>query len=466
MVGDTAMSGKYTAYSEYKDSGVEWLGDVPTHWFSTKVKYGYEITLGKMLQKEAKSSEDKLKPYLKAINIQPCGVSLDQVGKMWFSPSDLRSLKLIDGDVLISEGGDVGRSAIWRNELPDCYIQNAINRARPKINQSSAFLFYWMNMLKGSEYIDILCNKATIAHYTAEKVENSPLFIPYDDEAEKIANFLDHETAKIDTLIEKQQQLIKLLKEKRQAVISHAVTKGLNPNAPMRDSGVEWLGEVPEGWVSCVLKNYSRIIDCKHITAEFFDEGIPLASIGEVKEWCVNLTTAKLTNKKYYFDLIDGGRKPEPGDIIYSRNATVGEAALVAEGMPDFAMGQDVCLIRLDEGVLPEYLLYVLKSGVIRNQLDLTMVGSTFKRINVDDIRNFAIALPSYEKQVEIVAELTRALGKYDTLVLNAETTIGLMTERRTALISAAVTGKIDVRNWVAPELSGTTNNKNKEVAP
>jgi len=166
---------KYQAYSEYKDSGVEWLGEIPTHWFSTRIKYGYDITLGKMLQKDSRSSEDKLKKYLKAVNIQTYGVFLGQVGKMWFSPIDIKSLKLIDGDVLISEGGDVGRSAIWRNELPDCYIQNAINRARPKRFRSSRFLFYWMNMLKGSEYIDVLCNKATIAHYTAEKVENSSL---------------------------------------------------------------------------------------------------------------------------------------------------------------------------------------------------------------------------------------------------------------------------------------------------
>jgi len=242
------MSVKYQAYPEYKDSGIEWLGEVPNHWFSTKIKYGYKITLGKMLQKEAKTSEDKLKPYLKAINIQPTGISLDTVGQMWFSHNDLKSLKLLNGDVLISEGGDVGRVAIWREELPDCYIQNAINRARPLKNRSSRYLYYWMNMLKGSDFIDILCNKATIAHYTAEKVEFSPLFMPPDEEARFIANFLDHETAKIDTLIEKQQQLIKLLKEKRQAVISHAVTKGLNPSTPMRDSGVEWLGEVPEHW--------------------------------------------------------------------------------------------------------------------------------------------------------------------------------------------------------------------------
>lgn len=278
--------------------------------------------------------------------------------------------------------------------------------------------------------------------------------VPLCNESEVIANFLDHETARIDTLIEKQQQLIKLLKEKRQAVISHAVTKGLNPDAPMRDSGVEWSGVVPEHWVCSSMKHYGRVIDCKHITAEFFDDGIPLASISEVKEWFVNLETAKFTNEKYYFDLIGGDRKPRPGDIIYSRNATVGEAALVAENMPNFAMGQDVCLIRLIEEVLPEYILFVLKSGVVFQQLELAMVGSTFKRINVDDIRNFLVAFPPYKEQLCIVNELKRILGKYDVLVSKAQSKIGLMQERRTALISAAVTGKIDVRDWQAPQQS------------
>ena len=227
----------------------------------------------------------------------------------------------------------------------------------------------------------------------------------------------------------------------------------------MRDSGVEWLGEVPEHWLASVLKYFSRIIDCKHITAEFFDEGIPLASIGEVKEWFVNLSSAKLTSEKFYLDLIGGDRKPREGDIIYSRNATVGEAAVVSENMPDFAMGQDVCLIRVDEVLLPEYILYVMKSGIISQQLDLAMVGSTFKRINVDDIRNFLIAIPSYDEQVNIVKELNRVAGKYDDLISKAEVTIELMQERRTALISAAVTGKIDVRNWQAP------NKDNKEAS-
>lgn len=182
-----------------------------------------------------------------------------------------------------------------------------------------------------------------------------------------------------------------------------------------------------------------------------------MASISEVKGWFVNLETAKLTNEKYYIDLIDGGRKPQSGDIIYSRNATVGEASIVAEDMPDFAMGQDVCLIRLSESVLPEYALFVLKSGVIFQQLDLAMVGSTFKRINVDNIRNFSITLPPYNEQISIVNELKRVVEKYDELVSKAQATINLVSERRTALISAAVTGKIDVRHH-ASHPAGSAN--------
>jgi len=207
-----------------RDSGVEWLGEVPEHWGSTQIKYGYDITLGKMLQKEAKSSEDKNKLYLKAMNIQPEGLYLDKIGKMWFSPNDMKSLRLQKGDVLISEGGDVGRACIWMAELPECYIQNAINRARPLKERSSRYLLYWMSMLKDSEYIDTLCNKATIAHYTAEKLESSPLLLPENDEANQIASFLDNETLKIDKLIEKADSLILFINERRTALISAAVT--------------------------------------------------------------------------------------------------------------------------------------------------------------------------------------------------------------------------------------------------
>jgi len=146
--------------------------------------------------------------------------------------------------------------------------------------------------------------------------------------------------------------------------------------------------------------------------------------------------------------LIEGNREPQAGDIIYSRNATVGEAALVAEEHEEFAMGQDVCLIRFGESLFPEFALHVLKSGLISQQLDVSMIGSTFKRINVDDIRSFTFTLPPVEEQRDLVTKLNEITVRYDDLIDNAEVASDLLQERRTALISAAVTGKIDVHDW------------------
>jgi type I restriction enzyme S subunit len=443
------MTGKYQAYPEYVATNTDWLGEAPKHWET--------ICVGRLFTrvKRVNHVEEELLSVYRDYGVIPKSSREDNNNKpsddlslyQLVEPNDLvlNKMKTWQGSIAISEyKGIVSPAYFVYQPLPKLF-----DVAYPK------YVHYLMrNPMYVAQYLR-LSKGIRVSQWDLdpEEFQRVELLLPAKDEQLKIFHFLDHETAKIDTLIEKQQQLIKLLKEKRQAVISHAVTKGLNPNAPMRDSGVEWLGEVPAHWVSSALKHYARVVDCKHITAEFFDEGIPLASISEVKERYVNLATAKLTTEKYYLDLIGGGRKPQPGDIIYSRNATVGEAALVAENMPEFAMGQDVCLIRMGEDVLPEYIHYVLKSGVVSNQLDLAMVGSTFKRINVDDIRNFAIALPSYNEQVEIAAELSRILDKYDILVTKAEATIELVSERRTALISAAVTGKIDVRNWQVPAL-------------
>lgn len=433
------MSVRYKSYSGYKDTGLEWLGAIPEHWDVKRLGQFFE-------ERREKVSDKDYSPL--SVTMQGIVPQLENAAKS--DAGDNRKLVLKNDFVINSRSDRKGSSGVSRLDGSVSLI--SIVMTPNNINPN--FVHHLLRSYPFQEEF-YRYGKGIVADlWSTNSSEMKNILMPDIpiDEQEKIASFLDHETAKIDTLIEKQQQLIKLLKEKRQAVISHAVTKGLNTNALMHDSGVEWLGEVPEHWVSCALKHSARVVDCKHITAEFFDEGIPLVSIGEVKEWHVNLGTAKLTNEKFYLELIDGGRKPETGDIIYSRNATVGEAALVSDNMPKFAMGQDVCLIRLDVEILPEYILYVLKSGVISNQLDLAMVGSTFKRINVDDIRNFAIALPSYQEQSEIVAELTRVLDKYDALVIKAEAAIELMQERRTALISSAVTGKIDVRNWQASE--------------
>ena len=443
----------FPAYLNYKESGVEWLREVPAHWHVSLLKRGYEVVLGKMLQPEAKRENDELLPYLRAANIQPSGVDTFDVKTMWFSREEKKSLLLRHGDLLVSEGGDVGRSAIWSSD-EECYFQNSINRIRSIAGNDTRFLYFWMSSIKKNGYVDVLCNKSTIAHFTAEKVAAVPLLIPDKNEQTQIARFLDHETARIDALIEEQQRLIELLKEKRQAVISHAVTKGLDPTVPMKDSGVEWLGEVPEHWIVAGLKWFWSVTDCKHITAEFVDDGIPLASIREVQGRYVALDNAKQTTEAFYQQFIEGGRGLVAGDLIFSRNATVGEVAQVADWHPPFAMGQDVCVLKKQyKWLSTDYLQAVLRSPVVLIQLDNLMIGSTFKRVNVEDIRGIIVPMPPQYEQKIIAEYLIQEAEGFDSLLAAAQNTITLLQERRSALISAAVTGKIDVRGW-QPQVS------------
>jgi len=428
------MTKRYNAYPEYKESGVEWLEEIPEHWFSTQIRYGFDIALGKMLTKEPKNNSYQLKSYLKAINIQPSGVDVSSVEKMWFSPSELINLRLEKNDLLISEGGDVGRAAIWSDELSECYIQNAINRARPLKANLSKFLFYWMYSLKHSDFINIICNKATIAHYTAEKVEASPLFLPTSKEQQKIANFLDHEAAKIDTLIAKQEKLIALLKEKRQAVISHAVTRGLNSNVPMKDSGVEWLGEVPEYWGVKKLKFCSTLLSQK--------EKINVQTVIALEN--IEGFTGKFisTNSKYSGEDVLFNK----GDILFGKLRPYLAKVFLCDNT-GIAFG-DILAFRPNNQASSSFLFYTMISEWFIEIVNSSTYGSKMPRASSDFINEMEIAFPPIDEQIKIAQELDTMLGKFEILTKKAVAAIELMKERKTTLISAAVTGKIDVRNW------------------
>ncbi len=178
------------------------------------------------------------------------------------------------------------------------------------------------------------------------------------------------------------------------------------------------LGIIPENWEVNKLEYYWTVVDCKHITAEFVQDGIPLASITEVQNLFVDLTNAMQTTDFFYEKLIEGGRKPSIGDLIFSRNATVGEVAQVMEWHPRFAMGQDVCLLRKQKlKYSTGYLQSVIKSSIIRKQLENLMVGSTFKRVNIEQIRSFSIPFPPPKEQTAIATALSDA----DALITSLE---------------------------------------------
>ena len=437
----------FPRYPTCKDSGVAWLGEVPGHWGVAPLKRGYEVVLGKMLQNDASNPEDELVPYLRAANIKWEGVDISDIKQMWVSPREMNQLALSAGDLLISEGGDVGRSAIWQNELDACYFQNSVNRARAKEGNSTRFLYYWISTIKDVGFIDIICNKSTIAHFTAEKVAAVPVPFPSPEEQQTIAAFLDRETGKIDALVAEQEKLIALLKEKRQAVISHAVTKGLNPAAKMKDSGIEWLGEVPEHWqVGGLTRFIGPVVDYRGRTPTKVDEGIFLVTARNVRDGKIDYEASQeFVDPESAASLLARG-KPEIGDLLFTMEAPLGQVALIDR--TDIALAQRIVKFRgMPKIMQNNFLLYWLMSTHCQARLETLATGSTALGIKASKLGMIECLVPPLEEQTVIANYIDGETAKLDTLTTEAQRAIELLQERRSALISAAVTGKIDVRD-------------------
>lgn len=460
------MGASYAAYPEYKESGAEWLDVIPRDWVVSKVKYlaPFQVGWTPPTKVDANFIGDNLWANisdLKGKFIERTSKNISdaaaKAASMEISPkgSLLYSFKLSVGSVSFASQNMYTNEAIASflegGSLPLSYMYYAL----PKfVIENASTNIYGARILN------------------QELINSALLLAPSYKEAEKIANFLDHETAKIDTLIEKQQQLIKLLKEKRQAVISHAVTKGLNPNAPMRDSGVEWLGEVPAHWEVCKLKHIISSLE-SGVSVNAADTPAQGDEFGVLKTSCVYTRSFRLEeNKTVVKEEYDRVKCPiRKGAIIVSRMNTpdlVGASALV-----DVEQSNVFLPDRLWQTVFAEednhsskfVALFMMIKG-FRSQISLAAEGasSSMQNIAKEDYLSINIAFPDIEEQVAIVDYCESKLDRLDSLEMRANNAIELMQERRTALISAAVTGKIDVRSWVPPEPFNTANN-NKEVA-
>jgi len=207
-----------------KDSGIEWIGEIPEHWKISKIKNLYEIVLGKMLCNERLSDDYTLENYLRAQNIKWDGINRENIKKMWFSKKEKEQYLLEKGDVVITEGGSVGVSAVYNGEESPCYIQNAVHRARGKSDNINKFLYYWMTLVVSGGYMDLICNKATIAHYTKEKLENTPIsFCPVPEQI-SIIEYLDGKIKDFDNIIRQKEKLLIDLEAYKKSLIYECVT--------------------------------------------------------------------------------------------------------------------------------------------------------------------------------------------------------------------------------------------------
>lgn len=435
----------FPRYGAYKDSGVKWLGEVPAHWMTPPLYMRYTSDLGKMLDASRITGDHSI-PYLRNIDVQWGVISFEDLPEMDINPSEYPRYTIKPGDLMVCEGGEVGRAAIVPDTGAVIGFQKALHRLR-SLGDSEHPGFMYYTLAWASAYgVFSLSGMSTIAHLTGEQLRKYRFPKPPLAEQTAIAIFLDRETAKIDELVAEQQNLIALLKEKRQALISHAVTKGLDPAAPMKDSGVEWLGEVPAHWAMTRLrvlfrqeKRQDQVGKC--VLSVYRDYGVVLK---ESRDDNMNKTPEDLSA----YQLVN------PNDLVVNKM----KAWQGSLGISDFEgiTSPDYIVFAPRHRECPAFLHLLLRSA--RMVTVYRSVSNGIRpaqwRLEPDLFLRLPIFLPPVHEQRDLVSSTTERTSRFDILSGEAEATIALLQERRTALISAAVTGKIDVRTTINQELT------------
>jgi type I restriction enzyme S subunit len=428
----------------YKDSGVEWLGKIPDHWEVKKLKYVSKIVLGKMIC-NTKIGSMELKPYLKSKNIQWLKVDLDSVDEMWFTQQEMVEYKLKVDDIILSEGGEVGKSCIWNNELPECYIQNSAHKVTVNNSCYPHYYLYLFNTIGYKGVFESIVNRVSIGHLTKEKLSNITILFPPKEEQIKIAQFLDKKTAQIDKAISQKEKLIELLKERKQIVINDAVTKGLDKNVEFKNSGVEWLGEIPEHWKLIKLKFLlkEKVSDGPHETPTFIDEGVPFLSVDGIQDGELTFEKCRYVSEKDH-NLYSKKANVTKGSILMGKAASTGKIAQVKVNFP-FSIWSPLALIKPNEQISSSILEYYLKSHYSQIQIDWFCNINTQKNIGMGDIPKILVVLPPQEEQIKIASFLDKKTAQIDKAIELQQNYISKLKEYKATLIDSVVTGKVKV---------------------
>ncbi len=455
LLGSRQVSPDLKPYSRYKDSGVPWLGQVPAQWEVRRVKT-VTCLLVSNVDKHSLEGEEAVR-LCNYVNVYKNDRLTSELRYMRASATleEIDHFRLRIGDVIITKDSemwnDIGVPALVDYEAPDLICGYHLAVLRPHhLSLAGSFLFRSIQSLRVATQFHVAANGVTRFGLSLGAIGDVRIPLPSTGEQAAIVRFLNYTDRRIHRYISTKRKLMALLNEQKQAIIDRAVTRGLDPGVRLKASGVPWLGDVPEHWSVIHLRRRWEVVDCKHLTVPFVESGsgIPLASVREVQPFDLNLSTANRTTDEWHAVLISGGRQPKRGDLIYCRNVSVGAAAYVNTD-EQFAMGQDVCLIR-SASESQRYLNYYLHSGAMMQQLSSLLIGSTFNRINISEIKSLIVLLPPRKEQDRIAEHLDRHLAVLEQLISTAGREIALIREYRTRLIADVVTGKLDVREAAA----------------
>lgn len=421
-----------------KDSGIEWIGEIPEGWEISKVSYFYEVQLGKMLQPQKKSETDTEEKYLCAANVGKNSLSLDTLKTMWFSQTEKHQFDLKEGDLLVVEGGDVASCAIIETPVRNLFFQNALHRVRPLHNESVAFLRYWLMTAKSYGYIDLICNKATIAHFSKEKFIALPIPVIPQDIQSKIVSFLDLECKQIDDLLSKSRSSIEEYKKLKQSVITQAVTKTIYDDFgnPSKFRKLRSLCDV--------LSKGTTPKDIETQNDEFY-------CIRYLKS--ENIVSNQLNLNPTFFITAETNNSLErsklnSGDILFViAGASIGKVAITTADFLPANTNQAVAFIRLSSSYqyATKYIWYFLQSDVVRQLIALSAVQSAQPNLSLEDLGAMRLPLPDQMGCLKITDHLDAKCAEIDKLIVKKEQLVKELESYKKSLIYEVVTGKREV---------------------
>lgn len=427
---DTTALRRWKRYSAYKYSGVEWLGDIPSHWIIRRLGDFTKLMNGFPFESDGFNSTEGVRLVRIRDLVPGCTETY------YRGPNGHEAL-INNGDVLIGMDGDFN-VAWWTGGA--AVLNQRLCSLRPKDGLDKRFMYYWLSFpLKAINY---LTYSTTVKHLSSSDVTKLRYAQPHLMEQSQIVAFLDRETAKIDALIAKKERLIALLQEKRTALISHAVTKGLDPNVPMKDSGVEWARHIPEHWL--VQRNVLLFRDRD-------ERGFPDLPILEVSIRS-GVTERQFSDERVEQKAEDPAtyKRAKQGDLVFNKmrmwQGAVGVAPIDGLVSPDYTVAKP------RDGVCSRYYENLFRTSVYMTEVNRYSHGivKDRNRLYWDQFKEMPSLFPPPDEQRRIVEHIDRVTTQINALIAKVQNGIDKLREYRTALISAAVTGKIDVREEVA----------------
>jgi type I restriction enzyme S subunit len=416
-------------YPEYKDSGIEWLGKIPANWGVSKLKFRSRRSAMYGANEPAASYSDCGARFIRTSDIDGSG-RLREADAVYVDRGLVADYLLEDGDLLLSRSGTLGRSLVFDSrQHGECAYAGYLVRFSLDRHTLPRFAFYFTKSLAFYDWVSLSAIESTIGNVNAQKYANMPLPIPSWADQQAIADFLDRETSKIDALIGKKERLIELLQEKRTALITQAVTKGLDPNVPMKDSGIEWLGAVPAHWT---VRRLKRLVS-------FRGGGTPSKSVSEY--WQGDIPWVSPKDVKSEAHVIDTGAV-----LVVVRSGILRHSIPVAINRRRVALNQDMKALMPGPEVTAEYLKYLVVGNEGPLLVQWRKQGATVESIEHELLAGSLVPVPPLPEQKAISAVLDGEVEPVDTLIAEVEQATEILREYRTGLISGAVTGKIDVR--------------------